>query len=100
MMSSFRSSAILTMVVVLSGCSTTSYCRNPQPYENAASIPPIKAPEGLTIATPSTALRVPEVKSESVTYGYYAPDPDNPGKERIYCLDQPPPLVIVPDAKP
>jgi len=90
----------LSAALLAAGCSTTSYCKNPQAYETAPSIPVIKAPEGLNIATPSTALRVPDVKAESVTYGFYAPDPDQPGKAKLYCLDQPPELVLAPEAKP
>jgi uncharacterized lipoprotein len=96
----YPSLAVAVLSAALSACSTTSYCKNPQPYENAPSIPAIKAPDGLSIATPSTALKVPDVKVDSVTFGYYAPDPDNPGEERIYCLDQPPQLVLAPEVKP
>ncbi|WP_022975309.1 hypothetical protein [Nevskia ramosa] len=82
------------------GCSTTSYCSGPQPYESAASITPIVAPEGMRIPTPSTALKVPEAKTESVTYGFYAPDPAKPGKKRMFCLDQPPALTQQAEAAP
>lgn len=82
------------------GCSTTSYCSGPQPYESAASITPLVAPEGMRIPTPSTALKVPDVKTESVTYGFYAADPAKPGKKRMFCLDQPPALTPQAEATP
>ncbi len=80
------------------GCSATSYCSGPQPYETAASITPIVAPEGMRIPTPSTALKVPEAKIESVTYGFYATDPAKPSKKRLFCLDQPPALTLQAEA--
>lgn len=93
--------ALLTLAAatLLSGCATT-YCSSAQPYETAKSIPPIVAPEGMRIPTPSTALKVPEVKTESVTYGFYGPDSAKPGKKRMYCLDQPPSLKVTADATP
>jgi len=90
----------ILLSILGAGCTTTSYCRNPQPYETAPSIPAIKAPDGLNIVSPSTALKVPDVKAESVTYGFYAPDPNKPGKAKLYCLDQPPELVVAAEAKP
>lgn len=92
--------ALAVPLVISAGCTTTAYCKNPQPYENAPSIPVIQAPEGLSISTPSTALKVPDVKVDSVTYGYYAPDPEKPGKAKLYCLDQPPALVLAPEPEP
>lgn len=92
--------ALVALALAMAGCTTTGYCKNPQRYENAPSIPVIKAPEGLSIASPSTALKVPDVKVDSVTYGYYAPDPEKPGKAKLYCLDQPPALVLAPESPP
>jgi uncharacterized lipoprotein len=97
-MTLFRPLALIAAVAVLSGCSSTSYCAKPQPYENALSIPPIVVPEGMTLPAPSTALKVPETKAQSLTYGFYAPDPANKNKKRIYCLDQPPPIPPSSDA--
>ena len=88
------------LAAATAGCTTNSYCKSPQPYENAVSIPPIKAPEGLSIQSPSTALKVPEVKVDSVTFGYYVPDPKKPGETQLRCLDQPPALVLAPEAAP
>lgn len=96
-----RKQAGLLMVALSSlvaGCSTTSYCSGPQPYETATTITPIVAPEGLRIPTPSTALKVPDAKADSVTYGFYAADPAKPGKKRMYCLDQPPGLTLQAEA--
>lgn len=91
---------LLLAAALGSGCTTNAYCKAPQAYENAPSITPIKAPEGLTVATPSTALKVPDVKVDSVTFGYYVPDPANPAKSQLRCLDQPPVLVLAPDPTP
>lgn len=84
---------MLALTSLVSGCSVTAYCSGPQPYETATSITPIVAPEGMHIPTPSTALKVPDVKTDSVTYGFYAADTAKPGKKRMYCLDQPPALT-------
>jgi len=92
--------AMLAIAAITSGCATNSYCKSPQAYENAPSIPPIKAPEGLNISTPSTALKVPDVKVDSVTFGYYVPDPNNKGESQLRCLDQPPILVLAPETTP
>lgn len=92
--------AVVAVAAITAGCSTNSYCKSPQPYENAPSIPPIKAPEGLNISTPSTAFKVPDVKVDSVTFGYYVPDPVKPGESQLRCLDQPPILVLAPEPAP
>lgn len=91
---------MLALSSLVSGCAVNSYCANPQPYETAASITPIVAPEGMRIPTPTTALKVPEAKTESVTYGFLAPDPAKPGKKRLHCLDQPPALSAQAEAAP
>ncbi len=90
-----KKAGLLTLALssLVSGCAVNSYCAGPQPYETAASITPIVAPEGMRIPTPTTALKVPEAKTESVTYGFLAPDPSKPGKKRLLCLDQPPALT-------
>lgn len=92
--------AALAAALFVTGCTTNAYCKSPQAYENAPTITPIKAPEGLNISTPSTALKVPDVKVDSVTFGYYIPDPAEPGKSQLRCLDQPPVLVLAPEAAP
>lgn len=97
--STFLAAAALAAVAT-TGCTTNAYCKSAQPYENAVSIPPIKAPDGLNIQSPSTALKVPDVKVDSVTFGYYVPDPDKPGKTQLRCLDHPPVLVLAPEATP
>lgn len=98
----FRPAAVaaLAVAVLTAGCATNSYCKAPQAYENAPSITPIKAPDGLNISTPSTALKVPDVKVDSVTFGYYVPDPKKPGEGELRCLDQPPILVLAPETTP
>lgn len=95
-----KSGLLLAVAALASGCAANSYCASPQPYESAQSIPPIVAPDGMRIPTPSTALKVPEAKTESVTYGFYGPDASKPGKKRLYCLDQPPALKLQADATP
>lgn len=92
--------ALLAVAAITSGCATNSYCKSPQAYENAPSITPIKAPEGLNISTPSTALKVPDVKVDSVTFGYYVPDQKKPNQAELRCLDQPPFLVLAPETTP
>ena len=92
--------AVLAVAAITTGCATNSYCKAPQAYENAPSIPPIKAPEGLNISTPSTALKVPDVKVDSVTFGYYVPDQKKPNEAQLRCLDQPPILVLAPETTP
>lgn len=94
-MSRLPAAVFVTLAAVAaSACTTTSYCKEPQRYERARSVPPIRAPEGLSIATPATAFRVPAVDGDALTFGYYAPDPERDGEAKLYCLDQPPPLVL------
>lgn len=88
----------LATVTVLSACSNTRYCTRPQPYATAPSIPPLVGTDNLRIPTSNTALKVPEARGESLSFGYVVTDPAKPGKTKAECLDQPPP--IPPSATP
>lgn len=90
--------AILTAVAALTACSSNRYCEGPQPYESARSIPPLVGTENLKIPSSTTALKVPPAKGESLSFGYVVQDPSKPGKTRIECLDQPPPIPPLAEA--
>lgn len=78
----------LTAVVplALGGCKTIHHivnedsCSKPQPYQKAASIPPLNVPQGLDAPDASHALDVPKLNEP-------APPPRRPGDP---CLAAPP----------
>lgn len=54
-------------------------CHEPQAYEQAQSVPPLKSPEGTPVPATRSALKIPEVAQ--TTKERAATDP---------CLDEPP----------
>jgi uncharacterized lipoprotein len=84
--------ACLLFAVSLSGCAANRYCARPQPYDNARSVPPIQAVEGLKVPESATAMRVPADTAQDAPYGVKVEDPKHPGKTKYQCLDQPPPM--------
>ncbi|GAC1623212.1 MAG: hypothetical protein NVS9B10_08030 [Nevskia sp.] len=87
-----RTAVIIACVASLSACAANRRCARPQAYENAPSIPPLVGTDTLKVPVTSTALKVPEAKGESLTFGYVTPDPARPGKTKVECLDLPPPI--------
>lgn len=71
----------LTATALLGGCALFdgNACHEPQPYQQARSVPPLKVPEGLAAPATRTALRIPE--------GEPTARPRGPGDP---CLDEPP----------
>ncbi len=84
--------AVIVCVVFITGCAANRRCARAQPYENAPSIPPLVGTDTLKIPVTTTALKVPEAKGESLTFGYMTPDAAKPGKTKVECLDLPPPI--------
>jgi hypothetical protein len=52
----------------------------------------------LSLPTPNTALKVPEARGEPVTFAFVVPDPKHPGRTKIQCLDEPPPIPAPSDS--
>lgn len=85
-MDSFSNLKILTVLAAVSagatliaGCSSEPTCDySKAPYMSASSVPPLKAPEGLSAPDRSGALVVPAAQ----------PNTAPPGKSK--CLDRPP----------
>ncbi len=92
-----RSLSLIAVIASIAACSSTRYCAREQSYEKSVSIPPIVAPEGLKLPATSTALKVPEPRGESLSFAYLTPDPAKPGKNKVQCLDQPPPIPPLSD---
>ena len=85
------------VLLALSGCKTIHHmtrgnsCNKPQPYMRAASIPPLKIPQGLDAPDTSHALDVPALDTPAPP----ARGPNDP------CLDAPPSFnVPQPNARP
>lgn len=95
---SLRSLLMIGTAIALSACQANRYCARPQAYESAPSIPPLVGSDTLRIPTTPTALKVPDAKGDSLTFGYGVPDPAHPGKSRIECLDRPPPIPPLADS--
>lgn len=76
-------------LLAASGCRVltgSSSCRNPQPYQAAESLPPLRVPAGLQAPDTSGALRIPELNQPE-----YPRDPDAPCLESPPALTEPPP---------
>jgi hypothetical protein len=76
----------------LAACVANGYCLSKQRYDHAPSVPPIHGGEGLEVPTSPTALIVPPEPAVDVPFGARVPDPQHPGRTKIECLDQPPPM--------
>ena len=56
---------LLTLVGAVAGCGIVhESCNQPQRYETAKSVPPLKVPEGLTPPNTKNSLVIPEVAAE------------------------------------
>ncbi len=78
-----RFTLLVCVVSVLAGCSSTArknkeVCNEPQEYQTARSVPPLKIPEGLD---------EPDRRERLVIPGRVDPDPYPNGRP---CLERPP----------
>jgi uncharacterized lipoprotein len=75
--------AWLAAALPLAGCgwlpNSYSGCDEPQPYESAKQMDPLRVPSGADLPDTRNALKIPEVKAPEL--------PKQPGT----CLDHPPP---------
>jgi uncharacterized lipoprotein len=94
-MRSARVIALLLLLLPLAGgCSlfrgaTAKTCHNPQAYQKAQTVPPLKIPTGLDAPDTTNALRLPALHDP--------PPPPRTGKQP--CLDEPPPYKVTQPAK-
>jgi uncharacterized lipoprotein len=89
-MSVVRLISLAGAVALLAGCGASRYCSGVQPYQTAVDLPPLATVEGLGVPESQAALRVPAGPTEGP--GYAETYEDQRGRERIRCLDMPPPL--------
>ena len=74
------------VLLALGGCKTVHHlthddsCNKPQPYQRAASIPPLAIPPGMASPDTSRSLDVPALNTP----------PPPPRKLKGPCLDEPP----------
>jgi uncharacterized lipoprotein len=85
---------LLALLPLLGAChlfrgATAKACHSPQPYQKAASVPPLKVPTGLDAPDTTNALRLPALNDPS--------PPPRSGKQP--CLDEPPPFKVTQPAK-
>jgi uncharacterized lipoprotein len=84
----------LLLTPLVSGCHAfrnagAKGCHNPQPYQKAQSVPPLKIPSGLDAPDTTNALRLPALN-----------EPAPPARKgRDPCLDEPPPFKVTQPAK-
>ena len=72
---------VTVAIVLVAGCrSLGGSCHDPQPYEQAQELPPLRIPPGLEAPDTRNALRIPELNEPE-------PPPRKPGDP---CLDEPP----------
>jgi hypothetical protein len=88
----FHRLAALAAAALLAACETNSYCMRPQPYAKAPSVAPIAAVNGLQIPDSPIALKVPPPTANETPFGGRMDDPQSPGRKKIVCLTDPPPM--------
>jgi hypothetical protein len=87
--------AVVAVATTLSGCAPpNSYCMRPARYLGAETLPPLQAPEGLTVPQSPNALVIPPPPATYIPFGRKLPDPKSPQGERNDCLDQPPRMPL------
>lgn len=83
--------ACAAVPLVLTGCSTTPDCLEPQPYAHAQQFPPLDSPPGLDVPEPDSSMAIPPVASGPV--GTYDAPPESTSDESFArCLIAPPPM--------
>ncbi len=92
-MSGPRGLAALLFVLILPGCHISKRlhpdCHQPQDYQRAISLPPLKVPSGMDSPNTQGALVIPTVELTAPP-----PGPKDP------CLDLPPKYQPAPAARP
>ena len=85
----------LLLLPLVSGChafrraTSAKACHNPQPYQKAQTVPPLKIPSGMDAPDTSSALHLPALNEP--------PPPARKGAQP--CLDEPPPFKVTQPAK-
>ena len=85
---------LLLLLPLAGGChifrnANAKACHNPQPYQKAQTVAPLKIPSGLDPPDTTNALRLPTLNEP--------PPPPRKGKEP--CLDEPPPYKVTQPTK-
>jgi uncharacterized lipoprotein len=76
-------------VLMLSGCASNRYCSGDVSYQQAQTLPPPAAVEGLKMPDSPSALRIPPAPAKNVPFSTDVADAGKPGKTRAECLDMP-----------
>jgi hypothetical protein len=84
----------LLLLILLAGCATGGHCVGEFDYQKAENLPPAKPVAGLRQSDSGAALRIPPEPAQKVAYAEYYPDPENPEKQKVRCLDVPPRLEV------
>lgn len=90
-------SILIAVSLLLAGCSGTRYCEREQPHDDVAVSPPIQPVDGIAPPQSPSALVIPEVAEGGASFAEEIPDPQNPERTRVRCLDMPPALPALPD---
>jgi hypothetical protein len=93
-----RPLAVVGVALLLAGCGGVSrHCVGEFEYQRAETLPAPASVEGLTMPESVAALRIPPPPAEPVPFAREYPDPDNPAKTRVDCLDVPPRINLAPE---
>ncbi|WP_152551619.1 hypothetical protein [Polycyclovorans algicola] len=90
--------SVTFLALLATGCSTTRHCEREQPYQAAEMAETVNSVDGISPPSSPSALRIPEVAAAEESYAFEEPDPANPDKTRVRCLDVPPDMPKQPDA--
>lgn len=80
---------MLATVLALAGCASNP-CAGPQTYQKAASKPPLKAVDGLSVPAPDPSTRIPNVAANGASF--VSKHKNAQGKMVTTCLATPPSL--------
>jgi len=88
---------LLLAVVAISACSARAHCKGERPYQSADSVALAEEIDGVRVPRSSSALIIPDEPAEGPPYAEHYED--EKGRERIRCLDEPPRLDPVIEAR-
>lgn len=93
---------VLVAAFGLGACSSARHCEREQPYQRAETVAPMAPIDGVAPPMSPSALRIPDAPASATPFAIQEADPDRPDRQRVRCLDVPPPIapqhLVIPEA--
>lgn len=83
---------LVAAALAVGGCASGGRCAGEFEYQKAQTLEPIRGTDGVKAPESGSALKIPPAPAQPVPFAQRMADPDKPGKEKIMCLDVPPPM--------